>query len=145
MSTRTFEVDLYTHLNIDPGAPASAIRSAYRTLAHRLHPDRNAAPDAHREMVRINKAYQTLRDPALRQAYDATRSAPPPVAPPKPAPTRFDAAGRLILTFGRYQGWALTEVMRQEPEYLEWLSRHSSGIGYRREIQRLFDERRARR
>jgi hypothetical protein len=41
----------------------------------------------------------------------------------------------------RFQGWALTEVARREPEYLEWLRRHSSGVRYRREIDRVLSER----
>jgi hypothetical protein len=39
-----------------------------------------------------------------------------------------------VLTFGRYAGWGLRDLARQDPEYLLWLSRHSSGIRYRTEI-----------
>jgi hypothetical protein len=39
-----------------------------------------------------------------------------------------------VLTFGRYAGWSLRDLARRDPEYLLWLSRHSSGIRYRTEI-----------
>ena len=39
-----------------------------------------------------------------------------------------------MLTFGRYSGWGLRDLARRDPDYLLWLSRHSSGIRYRTEI-----------
>jgi hypothetical protein len=42
-----------------------------------------------------------------------------------------------MLGFGRYEGWTLQQVGRQDPDYLEWLRRHSSGVGYRREIDTI--------
>ena len=39
-----------------------------------------------------------------------------------------------VLGFGRYNGWSLADLARRDPEYLLWLSRHSSGIRYRTEI-----------
>ena len=39
-----------------------------------------------------------------------------------------------VLGFGRYSGWSLRDLARQDPDYLLWLSRHSSGIRYRTEI-----------
>jgi curved DNA-binding protein CbpA len=44
------------------------------------------------------------------------------------------------LDFGRYQGWSLRDLARHDPDYLRWLSRHSSGIRYRAEIQRLLPD-----
>jgi curved DNA-binding protein CbpA len=44
------------------------------------------------------------------------------------------------LDFGRYAGWTLGELARQDPDYLRWLSRHSSGIRYRSGILRLLAE-----
>lgn len=41
------------------------------------------------------------------------------------------------LDFGRYTGWSLGDLLRQDPDYLRWLSRHSSGIRYRGAILRL--------
>jgi hypothetical protein len=39
-----------------------------------------------------------------------------------------------VLTFGRYTGWSLRDLARRDPDYVLWLSRHSSGIRYRTEI-----------
>jgi DnaJ-class molecular chaperone len=139
MSARVVERDLYARLGVDPSASVRAIRSAYRLLAHRLHPDRNASAGAHRAMVRINEAYATLRDPVRREVYDQQRTTPPPASPPRPS--HHDAAGRVILDFGRYQGWALEDIARRDPEYLEWLKRHSSGPRYRHEIDRVLAKR----
>jgi hypothetical protein len=46
----------------------------------------------------------------------------------------------LTIEFGRYAGWTLGAIARQDPEYLLWLSRHSSGIRYRSAILRLLRE-----
>jgi uncharacterized protein (DUF3820 family) len=43
----------------------------------------------------------------------------------------------LRLNFGRYEGWSLTELAKQDPAYLRWLARHSSGVRYRGAILRL--------
>ena len=42
-----------------------------------------------------------------------------------------------VLDFGRYLGWSLAEIARHDPDYLRWLSRHSAGIRFRDEIERL--------
>lgn len=44
------------------------------------------------------------------------------------------------LDFGRYAGWSLRDLARHDPDYLRWLTRHSSGIRYRREIARLLPD-----
>ena len=36
-----------------------------------------------------------------------------------------------VIDFGRYEGWQISELARHDPEYLRWLSRHSSGIRFR--------------
>jgi curved DNA-binding protein CbpA len=45
--------------------------------------------------------------------------------------------GATVLDFGRYAGMTLSEIARQDTEYLRWLSRHSSGIRFRNEIERV--------
>jgi hypothetical protein len=42
-----------------------------------------------------------------------------------------------VLDFGRYLGWSLAAIARHDPDYLRWLSRHSAGLRFRDEIQRL--------
>lgn len=53
------------------------------------------------------------------------------------AQTAREAAPSRRLDFGRYQGWTLAEVGRYDPDYLRWLSRHSSGVRYRNAILQL--------
>jgi hypothetical protein len=45
--------------------------------------------------------------------------------------------GSSVLDFGRYAGWSLKALARQDPDYLRWLMRHSSGIRYRGEITKV--------
>jgi hypothetical protein len=46
------------------------------------------------------------------------------------AATESDPANP-VLEFGRYEGWKLKDLARHDPDYLIWLSRHSSGVRYR--------------
>jgi curved DNA-binding protein CbpA len=62
--------DLYRILGVSPKANSSEIKSAYRRLARRCHPDVSASPDANADFARINEAYHILTDPARRAAYD---------------------------------------------------------------------------
>ena len=62
--------DLYGILGLTPHATASEIRSAYRKLARKYHPDVSASPDANARFVQISHAYQILGDPSRRRAYD---------------------------------------------------------------------------
>jgi hypothetical protein len=36
--------------------------------------------------------------------------------------------------FGRYDGWSIAEIGREDPDYLEWLDRMQIGRAYRDEI-----------
>ncbi|HZS06949.1 MAG TPA: DnaJ domain-containing protein [Blastocatellia bacterium] len=64
--------DLYRTLGVSRNASANEIKSAYRRLARRYHPDLNSADSAAREFARITEAYQTLIDPQKRAYYDRT-------------------------------------------------------------------------
>ena len=43
--------------------------------------------------------------------------------------------GPNTLDFGRYEGWTIEQLAAQDSDYLKWLSRHSSGIRYRQQIE----------
>ncbi len=65
--------DYYTILGVRRDAPEAEVRRAFRTLAKELHPDRHgvgASPDAAYEFSLLTEAYETLKDPARRRAYD---------------------------------------------------------------------------
>ncbi|MDQ4123953.1 MAG: J domain-containing protein [Acidobacteriota bacterium] len=65
-------VDYYRILKVSPKATDKEIKSAYRRLARKLHPDVNGGSDINaREFAQIAKAYQILSNPAERARYDA--------------------------------------------------------------------------
>ena len=69
------EKDYYQVLNLPEGAGAHEIKAAYRELAFRYHPDRNAAdPAAAEKMKQVNEAYAVLSQPEKRREYDRLRS-----------------------------------------------------------------------
>lgn len=135
-------MDAYRVLQVAPDCEDEVIHGAYRALALKYHPDRDATQYASRRMADLNLAYGLVRDPHLRARHDSARrlaesaaaNLAPALAPM--APPRANAAGTRLL-FGRYAGWTLRDLARQDPDYLRWLSRHSSGIQYRTEIYQI--------
>ena len=62
--------NLYNILGVAPTATAEEIKKAYRSLAMRHHPDRNAHPGAESRFNAIKTAYELLSDPKQRAAYN---------------------------------------------------------------------------
>lgn len=63
--------DYYEVLGIDRGADDSAIKSAYRKLAKKYHPDVNPGDkEAEKKFKEATEAYGVLSDPQKRQQYD---------------------------------------------------------------------------
>jgi DnaJ-class molecular chaperone len=127
------EGDAYVVLGISRDADDEAIAQAHRRLARRHHPD-GAGEAAHRRMIRINAAYDAIRTPERRAAYDralrqeverdGTGAAGQP--PGKPSGS--------VLGFGRHLGWSIGEIARVDPGYLLWLAERPEGARYRDEI-----------
>ena len=65
------EQDYYDLLGIQRGADDAAIKAAYRRLAKECHPDRhNGCRDQEARFKAISEAYDVLKDPQKRAAYD---------------------------------------------------------------------------
>jgi curved DNA-binding protein len=116
-------VDYYRLLAVAHDADADAIRSAWRRLARRYHPDVAKGKKAAGRFIQIREAYEVLSDPERRRRYDAWRQRVAPASPRRgrtpasptsrpAAPTsragarprgiRLDALGIHIgITFGR--------------------------------------------
>ena len=63
--------DYYEVLGVDRSAEAGQLKSAYRKLAMKLHPDRNPDDEAAEQSFKeVNEAYDVLRDEEKRAAYD---------------------------------------------------------------------------
>jgi len=147
----TTSVDPYSVLQVSPAAEQEVLHAAFRALAMKYHPDRDSSARAARRMMELNQAYAMVREPQLRAQLDRARrtarvpfdaaSIPPmngrAAAPPqhRTGSARDTAsASATRLESGRYSGWTLKDLANHDPDYLKWLSRHSSGLRYRKEI-----------
>ena len=64
-------VDYYKVLKVSPKATNAELKSAYRRLARKIHPDLNSkAENATKDFARIAKAYEILGNPKQRADYD---------------------------------------------------------------------------
>jgi curved DNA-binding protein CbpA len=142
--------DAYEVLQVHHKAHQVVLKAAHRALAGLYHPDLDQSASSTRRMAELNQAWEKLRTPDRREVYDRQRSqtaaaeqparTAPTVITPEPPRGRPSRPGEAIsgtLDFGRYRGWTLAQLAQQDPDYLRWLSRHSSGLRYRPEIERL--------
>jgi curved DNA-binding protein len=68
--------DYYASLGLARGASDEDIKKSYRRLARKYHPDVSKEPGAEEKFKEIAEAYQTLKDPEKRAAYDQLGSHP---------------------------------------------------------------------
>ncbi len=65
------EVDYYELLECERTADAATIKTSYRRLAMKFHPDKNAGcKDSEAKFKAVSEAYDCLKDPQKRAAYD---------------------------------------------------------------------------
>ena len=105
--------DYYAALGVPRDADAETIKKAYRKLAREHHPDVSAAPGAEGRFKEIAEAWQTLKDPEKRAAYDelGRRPAGEDFAPPPQWAREFGGGSfedldlaDLLAAFGRGHG-----------------------------------------
>ncbi len=66
--------DYYSILGVEPSAGDAEIKTAYRRLARKYHPDVSQEAGAEEQFKAVNEAYEALRDPQKRKAYDQLRA-----------------------------------------------------------------------
>jgi curved DNA-binding protein len=88
--------DYYAALGVPRDADAEQIKKAYRKLARTHHPDVSKSPEAEAKFKEVAEAYQTLKDPEKRAAYDelGRRPAGQEFAPPPRWTHEFGAEGQ---------------------------------------------------
>ena len=65
------EVDYYELLEVERTADDATLKSAYRKLAMKFHPDKNGGCKDHEAKFKaVSQAYECLKDPQKRAAYD---------------------------------------------------------------------------
>ena len=102
----------YDNLMVARNAPIEVIRAAYKSLAHKYHPDRNPGnPEATRIMAILNLSYEVLSDPERRAIHDesiseleaADRSTHPRSDAQEKGPTQARSSQPANFTFKKFR------------------------------------------
>ena len=111
--------DYYASLGLERGASDADIKKAYRKLAHKYHPDVSKEPGAEARFKEVAEAYQTLKDPEKRAAYDRLGQHAPGEEFRPPPDWGQQYAGREE----SFEGVDLADL------FAELAARHSGGAG----------------
>ena len=69
--------DYYKILSVAPDADSKTIKTAYRKLARKYHPDVSEHREAEEKFKQVSEAYEVLKDPQKRAQYDELREQGP--------------------------------------------------------------------
>jgi curved DNA-binding protein CbpA len=137
------ERDAYEVLQVHPRAHPRVVEAAYLVLASIYDPGGGEAQASQQRMAELEEAYASVRTAERRALYDQQRKRHEVMEAALATPYHPFAVGSSpaggdtasgVLDFGRYEGWTIAQLAQHDPDYLRWLSRHSSGIRYRRQI-----------
>lgn len=105
--------DYYDVLGVSRGAPGKAIKSAYRKLARKFHPDVNPDPSAARKFQEATEAYRILCDPKKRRLYDNYGHAglENPAQWDQPEPQTKVGIEEILGGAGAFAGMGLREIL----------------------------------
>jgi len=117
--------DYYQILGVGRDATQDQIKKAYRKLARKLHPDVSDSHDAEKRFKEVGEAYEVLKEPEKRAAYDQLGSGWQPGQDFRPPPD-WDGAG-FDHTGGRYT----TVDPSQFSDFFETLFGGAGGGGFR--------------
>ena len=91
------EKNLYDILGVSSGATTEQIRTSYRNLARRMHPDvGSAAQSSSAAMAEINYAWSVLSDPVRRRDYDNSLASSRASTASRPHSDSYDRAAQVI-------------------------------------------------
>ncbi|EOF8228639.1 DnaJ domain-containing protein, partial [Yersinia enterocolitica] len=65
--------DYYAVMGVEPTASLKEIKTAYRRLARKYHPDVSSEADAESKFKEVAEAYEVLKDTERRAEYDQLR------------------------------------------------------------------------
>jgi len=89
--------DYYKVMGVERNASADQIKTAYRRLARKFHPDVSKEANAEAHFKEVQEAYEVLKDPQKRAAYDQLGSewkSGQPFRPPPDWGSGFEFSGR---------------------------------------------------
>lgn len=132
----------------DHSGPSSQARMAEINEAYAILSDRQKRA-RYDEMIGVSRDGEIRGHPrqsapgATNLKYDGESWSVRDPAEPTPASAAYGEAGTpppfprargSVLSFGRYQGWSISQVASHDRGYLEWLQRTQAGRTYRREL-----------
>jgi curved DNA-binding protein CbpA len=118
-------------------APDGTPRVATAPAAAPPKPSTSASPERHSMPGATNLKYEA-GNWSVRPPEEPTPA--PPIYGEAGQPPSHLAANGSVVSFGRYRGWAISQVAAYDRNYVEWLSRTMAGRSYRVELEQAMGQ-----